>query len=695
MTEEILSFSERQKQLNEEAKERYDLARERIGSIHTEKQPDGALGDYFLEVSMFLMTCMEIADGVAEGTIGKRTLTECEHLNDRLYQPQRANTYGESFLNPDVATGKLGDENGRLLCFLYSELYAVAAYAFEGRIYQMTLFLELFLLVYSAYQDEWPYDEIKEDIYWFYHDNSEIFTEDMVYESLDTSYDFFTKIVMEADLTTPTYLYAYGTYIGPNERMMSAFLAGLPGDEIKGMADTLFNGFVNGFTAMRKDISKKKSVKLEFPMGMELVAREVAKDFEGIGIKAIMTREPFFSFTGIGGRKRGVYGTSVNQQFEFDHKNDKGFWLDKKTAKRILEVREATYEKLADLALDFAGPALTEVYGREDFEPVSKTSAISLDEEQKKVRLYQQNKTLELTNRFMPEEGRSFSIISYPVPSIGANFEDIFRMTMRVNTLDYKLYQQVQQKIIDVLDRGVRVHVKGSGENRTDITVSLHELAADQTNFENCVADVNIPVGEVFTSPVLAGTSGILNVSEVFLEGLCFKNLCITFEDGMVKDYTCDNFPKEADNRKLIEENILFFHKSLPIGEFAIGTNTTAFVEAKRYDILPKLPILIAEKCGPHFAVGDTCYSYEEDSHLFNPDGKEIIAKENEVSALRKEDPEKAYFSCHTDITIPYQELEYIKVETKEGEMIPVIENGRFTIPGTEELNRPLDEFFS
>ena len=65
---------------------------------------------------------------------------------------------------------------------------------------------------------------------------------------------------------------------------------------------------------------------------------------------------------------------------------------------------------------------------------------------------------------------------------------------------------------------------------------------------------------------------------------------------------------------------------------------------ARQYDIAAKLPILIAEKTGPHFAVGDTCYSWAEDTAVFNPDGKEIVARDNEVSVLRKENPQKAYF---------------------------------------------------
>ena len=124
--------------------------------------------------------------------------------------------------------------------------------------------------------------------------------------------------------------------------------------------------------------------------------------------------------------------------------------------------------------------------------------------------------------------------------------------------------------------------------------------------------------------------------------------------------------------------------------EFAIGTNTTAYRMARKYHIADKLPILIAEKTGPHFAVGDTCYTYEEDMMTYNPDGKAIVARENEISKLRKEDISKAYFNCHTDITIPYDELDRITVIRKDGTTEDIIAGGRFVVPGTEPLNEPL-----
>ena len=236
--------------------------------------------------------------------------------------------------------------------------------------------------------------------------------------------------------------------------------------------------------------------------------------------------------------------------------------------------------------------------------------------------------------------------------------------------------------------------ITGKGDNRTRLTVKLHSLEhpEKETNFENCVADVNIPLGEVFTSPVLSGTEGTLQVSSVYIGDFQFKNLIMEFREGKVCSYSCDNFEDQEAGKALVKQMIMKNHETLPMGEFAIGTNTVAYAMAQKYDIVDKLPILIVEKMGPHFAVGDTCYNWSEDTAVFNPDGNEIIARDNEISVLRKEDVSKAYFNCHTDITIPYRELDEIYGVTAEGEKLPVIFGGRFVAPGSEMLNRALEE---
>lgn len=74
-----------------------------------------------------------------------------------------------------------------------------------------------------------------------------------------------------------------------------------------------------------------------------------------------------------------------------------------------------------------------------------------------------------------------------------------------------------------------------------------------------------------------------------------YKDLEIKFEDGMIADYTC-KISRQKRKQKYIKENVMYNHETLPIGEFAIGTNTTAYAIANKFDVVYKLPILIVEK---------------------------------------------------------------------------------------------------
>ena len=124
------------------------------------------------------------------------------------------------------------------------------------------------------------------------------------------------------------------------------------------------------------------------------------------------------------------------------------------------------------------------------------------------------------------------------------------------------------------------MEIRGRNGNRTDLRVALHVLIdrEKESNFENCLADVNIPLGEVFTSPRLSGTYGVLHVSQIYINEVEYKNLEIHFRDGMTTEYSCSNYETEEENRSLVEENLLYNHPALPMGEFAIGTNTACLL---------------------------------------------------------------------------------------------------------------------
>lgn len=676
--------------------ERYELAAGRIRDIRTEETVKPPFREYFRKMADFIGMIDEVRTKLTDGTFREMGLGELAEWNRRLYQDILPGAYETSYANPSYAVRKLGEEYGQILSFLYTEFRGAVAYVFEQKTEYLDILYELLIAVYNLFEEETPENErigqIRDHIYWYASDYCDVFAADRIHEQVDPEGSFAADIVMNSDLDDLRYLYRFGEYISENELRTARHLSGLPEEVIRKMADVYTEGFRTGFVNTGKDLSKKGVVEIRYVLGFERVIRRAIENFEKMGLRPVVNRSPVSVLTKREHLKIGYYGAVANKQYEYDHRNDQALFLDKKFVERKLEVIQTTYERHKAQAGKMAGPACIDMFGEEPFTPVQKEEVIRLTKKQEELQLHFLSRQSQIVNQYIRGDERSFTIAAYPLPEIGEQYEEIFDEIIRINTLDAKAYERVQQTLIDALDQGEYVHILGGNGNRTDLKVYLHKLGnpEKETIFENCVADVNIPVGEVFTSPVLEGTGGTLHVSKVYLNELQYRDLEITFADGMITDYHCGNFEKETENKEYIFDNILHKHPSLPLGEFAIGTNTTAYVAARKYGIEEKMPILIAEKMGPHFAVGDTCYSWSEDVRVYNPNGKEIIAKDNAVSILRREDVSKAYYQCHTDITIPYEELARIAVITREGEEIVLLSEGRFVLPGTEILNEPL-----
>ncbi|MDO4333853.1 MAG: aminopeptidase [Eubacteriales bacterium] len=678
--------------------ERFMLAAERMQEIACEKDLDERFQSFFAENADFLSIMAEEYEWVKAGNLQNADLMELQRHNEICFIDLTGRNYDTSFANPAWAVKMLGEDFGQLLCAVSAELHSLPAFVYEQDLEAVTIRMELFLEIYHAFvyaaKEEGglpPVSDIREIFYWFASDYAEPMAEKSVADAVDWERNFAAKIIEESDFSDIRYLFRYGEYITDNQWKLAEHLNSLPEEKIKKIADTYTEGYRKGFELANKPLEKKKSVNIRYPLGFERVVKEAIANFRRMGLEVVIYRAPASFLEGRSVYKSGFFGASVNKQFDYDHENDQALYLDKKFVHHKLECRKNAWELYKEKAALHAGPAVIECFGEIPFEPANKPEKLQLSQEQQKLSVEYRSQSGILTNEYINPEERSFTIIAFPLPEIGEDFPAIFDEILKINTLDYKKYETIQQRIIDTLDRAAYVRVKGCGDNRTDIRVMLHKLndPEKETNFENCVADVNIPVGEVFTSPVLAGTDGVLHVTEVYLNDLKYRDLELTFQNGMIADYSCGNFEDREEGRKLLRDNVLFQHETLPIGEFAIGTNTTAYVAARRYDINDRMPILIAEKMGPHFAVGDTCYSHEEDRMTYNPDGKAIIARENEISALRHTDLSKAYFNCHTDITIPYDELGELTAVAADGTEYVIIKDGRFVLDGTEELNLP------
>lgn len=682
---------------------RYTLAMDRIREIPGENAVPCEYIQYFENGAAWFIMMDEEAQFLSTGACGDAPAESLRERNQRLYEEILPGRYEKSCACPSYAAEIFGDEMGPLLAALRYEIRCVIPFVYRMEKERVLIRAELFLEVYTAFtvsfreEGKLPKCEqvrsiIRQYLADYAEDEMLYYLSDKLVKGSSRIYD----IIADPDIEERD-LYLTGEYVTDNELSAFRLVQSLSQEQVSLIADTITGGFIRGFINGGKNLASKKSAAFILHLGFERILQQCVINLSQKGLRPIISSEVPTLFHSFRQGDMGYGGANPNPQYYYDHREDQALFLDESLRIRRIEGMTNAYRLLKEKTVLYAGPLVLETFGSAPFSPVETKSAPRYNEAQKKMCTEYEIKAGELYSKAVVAKDRSFTIIDFPMPEISGSqegYREIFDAVTRINTLDNALYEKIQGKMIDALNTASFVLVKGRGANRTDLRVKLKEPddPSREANFENCTADVNIPVGEVFTTPVLEGTEGVLHVTGVYLNGLYFKDLSITFTEGRVSDYSCGNFDSQEEGRKYIEENILYHHQNLPMGECAIGTNTEAYASSAKYGISDRLPILIAEKTGPHFAVGDTCYSRDEDNRVCNPDGREIIAKDNSVSLLRKTDPEKAYFGCHTDITIPYDELgEYTAVRA-DGTGIPILENGRFVLEGTQILNIPLDK---
>ena len=680
------------------AEERILLSAERIRQIPGDPGVPYAFREFFSDAAAFLVKVLDLREELKSGAYRERSLPEMQELQASVYHDMLPEHYEEGYLDPAYAERKLGKGYGRTLSALYAELFALLRFVYEGRDADAAPLLELFLEIYCMFAGAGPdgqAPQLKEigDAFYYY-----------AFDYLDrTVPDRNRELLLPADVHEALYhgfpeddprgLFMSGDYISEDTLRTAACLRKLPSEKAETAARAFVNGYLEGFRTAGKDLSGKKTAAIRFTRGFERLVFRASELFREAGLLTVLPGSAVRLADRIPGSTERQLSRSPNRQFDYDHRYDAALFWDKAFTDRKLAELRLSYEALKKEAREYAGPAVIECFGEKPFTPVNRPEAFSLTARQQKLLNRYMTELVTLRNEYMPGEETSFTIIAWPLPEIGPFYEQLFDDIIRVNTSDNGFFRAVQQKIIDVLDACGHAEVKGRDGNETDLRIALRPLSdpAKETRFENCVSDVNIPAGEVFTSPVLEGTEGLLHVKKVYIDGLLFRDLKIRFGHGRTEEVSCANFGTEEENARFVREQVMGSHAWLPMGEFAVGTNTLACAVAAKYGIGDRMPILIAEKTGPHFALGDTCYSHEEDVMTYNPDGKAIIARDNEISARRHEAPGEAYFGHHKDITIPYEELGSLAAVMPDGSRTEILRDGRFVLPGTEELNGPLD----
>ena len=461
--------------MDEWVMERYELARERIGEILEEKTVAEPYRDFFIKEAAFLKTVAAVMDHEQEREAW--SLGEHQKLNHELYEDVLPENYENSYGNPAYAQKMLG-EYGKDFTFLYTELHGTIAYAFEKKIWDLTVGFELFLEIYSAFsQEEIPSEkQVREILVSYVNDYCQDMVEERIREAIDAKDNFAVNIIMDSDLQDVRYLYRFGEFISDDQLQTAEFLNSLSQNEIDEMARTYTEGYRIGFITGRKDITKKKTVNIRYHLGFERMVKAAILQFKEMGLETVIYRHSLHAVNRRNQFRSGFTGGIANPQFDYDHRQDSALFMDSDFVKRKLRAMQTSYDEYEELAAVHGGPAVIETFGETPFSPVSKPESWNFTEAQQKLQLELDNESSQITNRYIKGDERSFTIIAYPVPAIGGKFPEIFREIVKINTLDYKKYQTIQQTIIDTLDTCEWVEVKGKGDNETDMLIHLHTL---------------------------------------------------------------------------------------------------------------------------------------------------------------------------------------------------------------------------
>ena len=156
-----------------------------------------------------------------------------------------------------------------------------------------------------------------------------------------------------------------------------------------------------------------------------------------------------------------------------------------------------------------------------------------------------------------------WSVMKYPnaaMAQLASMSEDAFTdFYYDVCTMDYAKMSKAMDPLVKLMEKTDQVHIVGPG---TDLTFSIKDIPVIK-----CDGKINIPDGEIYTSPVRDSVNGVITYNTPSQEqGYTYENIRFEVKDGKIIDATCN------DNKRINElldtdEGARYF------GEFAIGVH--------------------------------------------------------------------------------------------------------------------------
>lgn len=185
-----------------------------------------------------------------------------------------------------------------------------------------------------------------------------------------------------------------------------------------------------------------------------------------------------------------------------------------------------------------------------------------------------------------------WSLLAFPTPafaqSAGMSTKAFTDFYYKVCTLDYAKMSKAMDKLVEYMEKTDKVKITGNG---TDLEFSIKGQKAIK-----CDGKMNVPDGEVYTSPLRTSMNGKITYNlPTLYNGKKFENVSFEIENGKIVKAEAGSNTEELNKILNTDEGARYF------GEFALGVNP--------YIREPMLDILFDEKiCGSFHLTPGSCY---------------------------------------------------------------------------------------
>lgn len=536
-----------------------------------------------------------------------------------------------------------------------------------------------------------------------------------------------TEIVASANLMEPYYLYELGTPVGSDERGWQRFFASMESDTIEKIADAVVEGFTgsltketnsrgyrryNGFDRSYESSDDREErvyepemvrnlIAIDYPLGCEMIVRAIMEKLREKGYSSFV---------------REITTTAISEAFKRDHQGDPIRSMDRAVMENHAALTESIAKDNKCLLKSYLGAiriVMPEEKAYSDLQqemhrarsqggrvqrPAGRYSIGAAEEKRKMYREFLLEEETVLRSVGLMENTHILNV-TFPAFEETENFPETFDNWMQISLMEHHAERSLKA-FADAMDKGSFIYLQGGMEknaegediqNETDLLIAMRTLKdpSKETNVQTSSTAGNLPCGSVRTIPQKMESNGVLHLVHAVIDGTEFTDLKLTFEDGMLVDYTAGGFEEEEEAKKFVRDKLLHGGFDAALAEFAMGVHSQLFDAAYSEEMQGILPEAMREAFDVSIVLGENCMEREDYCRMNPISHKKVCVYEEEIQETEEV---KEAAAVETNETAAETNEAEVKEETEESaassESADEKEGGKKEGSGKEESHR-------